>query len=383
MGFLNRVLSSFAASKSSSKSVQPVAAVQVSMEGTGRRFASADEYRKYLNDVRRDPAAQAWRRNPGAYNAIPRLSFVPTCPYCGGSLGDRKRPTRRSQFTCKLCSNKVYVDAWHRIFPKCYLNAKQGLIARFLGELANMAGAAGTSEDFWWFAQQKDWTRGKCPLSDQEAGDVLWGLMNYSVVEMQNILPREELNAFAGHARLLQELLARYREEEKQLKDVHQKVKAIETSEVELICPNCHGSLGLVKQPTRRSSRNCKLCKKVIGVDPKQKLYKGAFLTERQVFLVGILAALDHRVTTRGSLQDFNRVKRSLGLEGSLDDRDIAKVLRALALENIKLTRKGADKEHAEYVRVLGRHAGPPDYREVEYVTEILTELDSNIANWD
>lgn len=148
-------------------------------EGGWGRFASADERRDYLNKVRRDLAAKSWRSSPQTYKPIPELSFTPTCPYCDGFLGKRKHASRRSKFTCKLCKNAVYVDAWHRIFPTCYLNAKQGLVARYLGELNNMAGAAGTSEDYWWFAQQKDWTRGKCPLSDQEAGDVLWGLMKY------------------------------------------------------------------------------------------------------------------------------------------------------------------------------------------------------------
>jgi hypothetical protein len=257
------------------------------------------------------------------------------------------------------------------------------LIARYLGELNNMAGAAGTSADFWWFAQQKDWTRGKCPLSDQEAGDVLWGLMNYSVVEMRNILPREEMAEFTAHARLLQELLARYREDEKQLKAAHEKMKAGETNKVELICPYCQGSLGHVKQPTRCSSRKCKLCGERICVDPRQELFKGPFLTERQVFLVGILAAMVRRITLKGSIRDFNRAKRSLGLKGAGSDYEIAKALRVLALENIKLAKEAADKEQAKYVKLLGEFAGTRDYSDVEYVTQILAELDDTVAKWD
>jgi ribosomal protein S27E len=61
--------------------------LQVSVEGNWGRFASPEERREYLNKARGDPAAQAWRNSLHAYNPIPELSFAPTCPYCGGSLG--------------------------------------------------------------------------------------------------------------------------------------------------------------------------------------------------------------------------------------------------------------------------------------------------------
>ena len=171
--------------------------------------------------------------------------------------------------------------------------------------------------------------------------------------------------------------------DEKRLENRQDEMKAAETNKVELICPYCRGSLGRVKQPTRCSSRKCKLCGETIGVDPKQKLFKGPFLTERQVFLAGILEALDRRITTKGSMRDFGRAKKSLGLKGTLNDRDIAKALCVLALENIKLAKKAADKEQAEYVKMLGESAGRPDYSDVEYVTEILAELDDAVAEWD
>ncbi len=173
------------------------------------------------------------------------------------------------------------------------------------------------------------------------------------------------------------------RQDEKELKAVHEEMKAAETNKVELICPYCHGSLGQVKQPTRCSSRKCKLCGETIGVDPRQELFKGPFLTERQVFLVGILAAIGRRITLKGSIRDFNRAKRSLGLKGTLNDYEIAKALRVLALENITLAKKAADKEQAKYVKLLGESAGTPDYSDVEYVTEILAELDDTLAKWD
>jgi len=335
--------------------VAPGITVEATTSHSPRPSITAAEYAGYLEKHRRDEAARAWRKNPNAYQPIRKLSTDPACPYCRQSLGNRKPPPRRSKFGCKTCGNVVVADPWHRIFPSCYLNAKQGLIARYLGMLDKAVGTAGKSEDFWWAAQQRDWLRGKNQLTDGEAADTLWTLMNYNVTATADILPPEERENFRYHADDLQRLMREYRKEEKlvnaELKSAKAagKGKGRANAKIELECPNCGESLGKVAKPSRRSNRKCKVCGQAIHVDPRQRLFKSAFLTEKQAYLADTLDQLDHWVFTRGTIQDFNRVKKSVGKSGSLNDGEVAEVLRALIVENMAKAKADAEKEHQAY----------------------------------
>ena len=73
------------------------------------------------------------------------------------------------------------------------------MVAKYLGRLDKGIATAGKTEDFWWAAQQKDWLRGKEILTDNEASDVLWTLMNYNVLHMGDILPPEERGGYRYH----------------------------------------------------------------------------------------------------------------------------------------------------------------------------------------
>ena len=172
----------------------PSLQLEISSSYTSVPSMTVAEREAYLEKQRRDEAAKAWRKNPAAFRPIQELSTTAICPWCNQSLGNKKPPSRRSQFSCRNCGSVVYADPWHRIFPSCYLNTKQALIARYLGFLNKGAGTAGKSEDFWWAAQQKDWLREKTRLIDAEASDTLWTLMNYNVIAMKDILPLEEID---------------------------------------------------------------------------------------------------------------------------------------------------------------------------------------------
>ena len=143
-----------------------------------------------------------------------------------------------SSFACPLCSNRVFVDPWHRIFTSCYLTTKQGLIAKYLGKLNDLPGAAGTSFDFWWKAQEIEWTKQRFPLTDQQAGDVLWGFMNYSVLMMREILPINEVKFFAPYSKELQVTMKNYRDEERRLVITKLSNGEKDKPTTTLICPN-------------------------------------------------------------------------------------------------------------------------------------------------
>ena len=140
-------------------------------------------FKGFFSKQRRiDPAGLELHSNPDKYNSPFEVSTSPICPYCNESLGKRKEPTRRSKLSCKKCGNVVCIDPWHQIFPSVYLNVRQGLMAKYLGKLDKCPATSGSTRDFWWAAQQKEWTSNKSNLSDSEAADTLWMLMNYIVL---------------------------------------------------------------------------------------------------------------------------------------------------------------------------------------------------------
>ena len=348
-------------------------------------WQTAAERREFLSQCRRDPAAIEWRRNPTRYNLINKLSFDPTCPYCNIFLGNRSIPKRRSSFACNSCSNRVFVDPWHRIFSSCYLTTKQGLIAKYLGKLNELPGSAGTSNDFWWKAQEIEWTKQRFPLTEQHAGDVLWGLMNYSVLMMREILPTGEAEYLSSHAKELQLVMKNYRNDEKHLLITKLSNAADDSPKMVLVCPNCSRSLGSTNRPARISNRKCKLCKDTIHVNPHQTLFNSPFLTGHQAFLVGIFGGLGQRIDFSATEQDFDRARRAIGLKEPLNNFEIVRVLKSIGLTNIELAKKRADLELAEFRREMPdefANLSKPDYCDVDFLQSILHELETVTAAW-
>ena len=179
--------------------------------------------------------------------------------------------------------------------------------------------------------------------------------MNYNVIAMKDILPLEEIDNIGYHSNDLQNLMQKFREEEKAanvetkaFRKARKSHLAIDVK-IDFICPSCDNYLGKVVQPSRRSKRKCKVCGLTIHVEPQQSLFKSPFLSEKQAFLSDTLKQLNHWVFTNGSIRDFGRVKKNLGMEGHLDDGQITQVLRVLILKAIDKTKTDAEEAYRAY----------------------------------
>ena len=101
------------------------------------------------------------------------------CPYCKAELLNRKPPKRRSAFKCPTCQKEITVDPHQFIYPFVYLTEKQANYVGFLWQL-----------DHWVFTKggKNDYQRMKTELAkkfraEPRVGDVIWGLMNKSLME--------------------------------------------------------------------------------------------------------------------------------------------------------------------------------------------------------
>lgn len=170
---------------------------------------------------------KAWveiSKNPNFYKSAFVTSKVPICPYCDSSL-DRKEPTKRSKFLCPKCKKHIWVDPYQTIFPSIYLKSREGLIAKHLDILnvgkfrMGVEGTVGTEEDFWYSADQLEWTKGKRKITAEEgAGDVLWRLYQYNNSNFVDLMPPKTKDEYELHIQWLLELEKEYSAEEKILK---------------------------------------------------------------------------------------------------------------------------------------------------------------------
>ena len=274
----------------------------------------------------------------------------------------------------------MWVDPWQRLYKSVYLNARRGLICQYLGMLDECPATAGTFEDFLFTARSLKWTQGKKVLNDNQVADVLWALMNYNVMNMQDILPREELSELGYYAEKLQEWIAEYREEEKRVRrelkefgKAKKKGHSLASTKVKLLCPYCGTDLGAVSKPARRSKRKCKSCDKQIHVHPKQSLFKTPFLTTRQVTVVEYLEQLDHWVFTRGSMADFRREVTRQALSGKLSDDQTEFVVLSLIrwnMDNIADINKQEAKREEKAHKLLKGIPGYKPYSSIESYRE-------------
>jgi hypothetical protein len=145
-----------------------------------------DDARVWYESRRQDPAALA--RRLGLVRK-PAMTFLtsPVCPYCTGSLGNRKPPHRRSTFMCKACGEQVYADPKQELFASVYLTEKQKALVDYLWQLDHWVFTAGTLDDYYWAKAQI----GKADKSntDDVVSDTIWFLLNYNLQNVGKINP--------------------------------------------------------------------------------------------------------------------------------------------------------------------------------------------------
>jgi hypothetical protein len=348
--------------------------------------------RFFSRSSRRDPAYKTWHADPSRYHPTFTVSADPLCPYCQASLGQRKPPTRRSTVSCKSCGNLVYVDPKHHIFASVYLNAKQGLIAKTLGKLDSCPATAGKTEDFWWTASELDWAKGKTTLTENEAGDVLWSLMNYNVMHMRKIIPKNEPYDF--YVEELQRWLQEYRHLEK---EANATLKRIQTqkkqqggkldSRLDMVCPYCQAALGKVPIPSKNSSRQCKKCKQPIYVKAKPRLFGHHFLSDKEQLLESTFDQLDHWVFTDGSLDTYHALQHQLFGDKEVTLKDKVKIIKLLLKENIDALNTLANEQYQQDLtnyKELGSILGKPkkDKELLNLVKSLRTSFNDELRQW-
>ena len=145
-------------------------------------------------------------------SAPPQAEVAPVrraCPYCGEDFSSRKTPSRRSHFKCPSCSETVYVEPAQPIYPTPYLDEVQVTYVNFLRQLDRLVYGIGGNDNYRRMRSHLAKRFGK----DPSAGDVIWGLMNDSLLkacqdqfewgDMKKLMKEfKELNMVRGHWRL-------------------------------------------------------------------------------------------------------------------------------------------------------------------------------------
>ena len=333
---------------------------------------SPNEYLSYCRSKRRDEAWREINKNPEQYHPPFVPSEQPVCPHCSSSLGNRKTPSRRSKLSCKKCGDIVYVDPHQMIFGSIYLNKRKSIIAKAFDAFGKNIYSAGTTEDFWWAVGKLKHTTGRSLLTENQAGDVLWYLMNYSVANMNKILPKNEHRLHQVYAQSLQDEMRRFQGKEKEGKTASKK-KGSGGAMAEFVCPNCYHNFGKHPQPSRRSTRKCKECGESISVETEPLLFERYYLTNDENYVEVALSALGSWVGTKGGKALFNRKAKELGLALGMSVQDMARAVALAYEENIKNLRKQAEKE-AQKMEKYGLDY-KPDYTMAKIVQEYLDEL--------
>lgn len=177
-----------------------------------------------ISESRIDPAWKVISEDPEKFKSAFKTSAMPICPYCNSNIEGRKPQKQRSKFKCPKCSLQIWVDPYTKIFPSIYLKDRQGLIAKYLDILdvgkmrLGAEGTVGTTEDFWYSADQIDWTKDKRKLTDDEAGDVLWRLFNYNMEYFRYFLSSSEARPPQDYVEYLKGLMEEYGAQEKELR---------------------------------------------------------------------------------------------------------------------------------------------------------------------
>ena len=140
--------------------------------------------------------------------APPQAEVLPvrkSCPYCQEDFSSRKTPSRRSHFKCPGCSETIYVEPAQPIYPTPYLDEVQVTYVNFLRQLDHWVFGIGSDDDYRRKRAQLAKRFGKEP----SVGDVIWGLMNDSLIKAcQDQFERKDMK----------NLMKEFREFEKEMK---------------------------------------------------------------------------------------------------------------------------------------------------------------------
>lgn len=155
----------------------------------------------------------------------------PQCPYCEEYIRRKKVPQRRSSFKCKACGEQVFVEPANWLYDSIYLTEHKAGYVGFVEQLDHWVFTIGSRDDYERTRAQLRQKFGGEP----GIGDVIWGLMNQSIVainesyerRMQEIrstfdgrIPRDMAMTAADKVELqdLRQLMKEFREFEREMK---------------------------------------------------------------------------------------------------------------------------------------------------------------------
>lgn len=153
----------------------------------------------------------------------------PQCPYCREYLKRSKLPERRSTFQCKACGGRITVDPHQWLYDTPYLTDEQAGYAGFVWQLDRWVFTLGSRADYEKVRANLRQRFGVEP----GIGDVIWGLMNESVLNLTERQQRgkQELRDFMDgriqeignydvreEIKLVRELMTKFRAFERDLK---------------------------------------------------------------------------------------------------------------------------------------------------------------------
>lgn len=135
------------------------------------------------------PDPPVYRKNSKAYH-LPwnKVPFEPKCPYCSAELTGRKRPSRRSKFTCKHCNQVVAVDPKQFLYDTPFLTERQASYAKYIWQLDHWVWTRGSREDY----ERKHRELRKRFGGEPGVGDVIWGLIQDSKLDTMKQLAQEK-----------------------------------------------------------------------------------------------------------------------------------------------------------------------------------------------
>lgn len=140
-----------------------------------------------LDELGSSPPAPPRKTRSHAPLPWQRIAFDPKCPYCSTPLTGRKRPSRRSTFTCPHCNEVITVDPKQYIYDSPFLTEEQAGYAEYVGQLDHWVWTRGSMSDY---EEQRAKLRRKFG-GEPSIRDIIWGLIQSSKLDTMNRLARE------------------------------------------------------------------------------------------------------------------------------------------------------------------------------------------------
>ncbi len=151
----------------------------------------------------------------------------PQCPYCTVNLLRKKVPTRRSSFKCKACGEQIIVEPNNWLYDSIYLDEHQAGYVGYVEQLDHWVFTEGSRKAY---EQMREKLRKKFG-GEPRIGDVIWGLMNQSVIAVNQHYDKqqEELRrTFDGRVPRELKLTAADKVELRDLRDLMKDFQAFE-----------------------------------------------------------------------------------------------------------------------------------------------------------